>query len=162
MADKDKEGLWQDWGPGGESRSLVPAEPASTDPDTLPAPDALVAEMRGDLPSGDAELDPELKKTWEREGGYEQNLARAQAAATDILARSPDLEAKFERLPESIQSKAFDHLRLGVAKGRGIAAIAAFESRLTDQELAIYTNWVAGLTLEERRAIVGYLNGGRE
>jgi hypothetical protein len=108
-------------------------------------------------------FDPALRETWSREGGFEQNLVRAATAAQDILSRAPDpdtLQFKFDQqLPERIQNKIYDHLRIQPAKGRGRAMIEAFERSLSDEDLDTFVDWFEALDDGEQRAIRDYLYG---
>jgi len=134
-----------------ESGALTPAE---------------IAEMRGQAPGAGVNLDPDLRETWEKQGGFEKNLERAQGTATRILEASGDadaLQAHFDGLPAVIQTKVFDFLRLEPDKrpGSAIDLIAAFEGSLRPAEKEIYRNWVAGLSEGQRAAIIVGIGGGR-
>ncbi len=129
----------QDWGPGGENRSVVPAEPTVFVPterhadwgDGQRTSLIEVPESRPDFRDTTEDLDPALLERWAKEGGVDRNIAQAQAAVTDILSRADDADTfrfKFEnQLSASIQTKIYDRLRISPAKGRGLAAIADFE-----------------------------------
>ena len=151
--------------------------PAGTvDVDSLPAPADLLAEMHGDLtpaliPEGwvsaeaGRDLSPELRATWEKEGGFEHNFAQAWGAASNILSRVSDpasLQARFDALPVSIQNKVFDQMRMPPARNRGAAALKALSARLTPAERQTFLTWVDGLSEEEDEAIMNYFDGGRE
>lgn len=153
-----------DWGNGSHT-AVVPSETSWVDPDTLPAPSDLLAEMQGSVPAGVGSNALEsLRGAWEKEGGWDHNFAQAWSAAQDIFSRVDDpqaLDSYFERLPTSIQAKVYDHMRVPRAKGRAASAVAAFEGRLTSQERAIYSRWVEGLSDEQRGAIWGAIDGRR-
>jgi hypothetical protein len=169
----------QDWGPGGETRN-APTEPtasapapvseskavATTEPGKIERPDwdgpqGEQAEVQ--LPAENAGaaigLGPDLVETWEREGGYQQNLARAQATATKILSVEGvgDLQEKFDAgLPQSIQNKVYDSLRLSPSHGPNAALMRLdqIEKSLTPDELATAEKWLKSLTPEQSRALL--------
>jgi hypothetical protein len=64
-------------------------------------------------------------------------------------------------LPATVQNAVFDHLRLGVVKGRGAAALRSLGARLDRRSRAIFVQWLENLTDEEDSAIMSYLDGGR-
>jgi hypothetical protein len=161
-----------DWGDGsGKSSGVVVPDSSSPVPTEKHADwgdgertSYLVEQTPEYLPAGAGEdLDPALVERRGKEGGVERNLAQARAAAEDIMGRTEDgdtLMFKFDnQLPQSIQNKIFDALRISPAKGRGQAAIKAFEDSLDDREIAIWAEWVDGLYPDERAAIIAYLNG---
>jgi hypothetical protein len=153
-----------DWGPPGaaESRAVVPAEPSSsTHSDLNTQPEAGGTDLvpaGGDI--GDDVLEP-LRPTWEREGGFERNLAQATVASASIEAAVSDpghLNATIEALPESLKTKMRDTSRMSPQRGGAKAAEAALMSRLNEQELEAYHEWVEALTDGERLAIRAWFN----
>jgi hypothetical protein len=171
MADKDNVSLAGDWGDGKHTSFLVPAETGSDNANLAgdwgdgsrssyleeeATPEFLPANV------GEVEVDPELRATWEKEGGYERNLAQAQAGAKNILEcmESPKwFQARFDALPASIQLTVFDHLRMAPQRGRADAVLDAIEQRLSPAEVNIFADFLERCSADELRAIRAYLNG---
>jgi hypothetical protein len=87
---------------------------------------------------------------WANEGGVEHNLKRAQENATRVLEAVPDaagLQSAFDGLPDSIQTKVFDVLRLSPGRGRdaGFALLDRIERTLTPSELETAETWLKDL-----------------
>jgi hypothetical protein len=119
-----------DWGPGGEARNwITPAEEPSSDGLPVAAPGQYAA---GDL------------------------------AAVSIEAAVNDpghLNAKTAGLPISLQDKMLETLRIPPMRGGAKAAESALMSRLTDEELEAYHDWVEALSADERQAIRAWFDG---
>ena len=103
--------------------------------------------------------DPELRQMWG--ANFDQYFAIASAAVTDICSRMSDPEAflfKFEnQLPDPLQNRVKDFLRIPRAKGRSFAALVAFEDSLGDAFPA-WKEWTETLTPEEAEAIRSYFD----
>jgi hypothetical protein len=144
--------------------------------DNLPAPTTNAppaterAEQRRD-PDGRfaadplGHLDPELRERWDAEGGAEYHMQQAQGTAMRILGAvsdPEDLSAHFDTLPQSIQNKVFDVLRLSQSK-RTTAndLLLTLELLLTPDELATARTWVRQLAPEHHEAIIAGLGGSR-
>jgi hypothetical protein len=114
------------------------------------------------LPSSDPGaafgLGPDLVATWEREGGFQANLERAQATVGKVLSVEGigDLESKFDGLPRNIQTKVFDVLRLSPSNSPDAALmrVEQIEKSLTPDELATAEKWLKSLTPEQSRALL--------
>jgi hypothetical protein len=152
-----KEIIRPDWGPGGEHRNIVEVEEPVQTVD-------VIAEMRAwpAVPAGDGAIDPELKARWG--SSADSYFAIASAAVTDMCSRVSDPQTfifKFEnQLPKHLQNEIIDRLRIPPAKGRGKAAVQAFEDALSDADLDVFVEWFKDLEPDEQQAIKQFLNGG--
>jgi hypothetical protein len=200
-----------DWGPGGESRAVAPADnnapttnsparfpgvsfdsearwarerheapPKRPDfnfdkqgreivqiPKAIPVPadqnplhpllrDGYVAEY---APTSGEVLEP-LLRTWDNEGGREALLTQAKSAASNVLDAAGNSSVRlldhFDGLPDAIQTKAFDVMRLTPRQGEDgvLDRLDQFERSLTPQEWPIVERWAKQLTPAEWKAIV--------
>jgi hypothetical protein len=153
----------------GESRSVVPAA-QPVDLDALPAGsvvsgETLLASVQAEKPAATGNgISAELRKTWEREGGFELHLKAAQDRANQILGPADDanaLRSHFDTLPAGIQGKIFDVLRLSPSRSpdAGFRLINQIESTLTPQELTIAEAWLSKLTPAQKNAIIRGMGG---
>jgi hypothetical protein len=148
----------------GESRNVVPAA-QPVDLDALPAGsvisgETLLASVEAEKPATTGNgISAELRKTWEREGGFDLHLKAAQERANHVLGAADDanaLRSHFDTLPASIQSKVFDVLRLSPSRSpnAGLRLINQIESTLTPQELTIAEAWLSKCTPAQKSAII--------
>ena len=78
----------------------------------------------------------ELRQQWDREGGFEQNVARVRQAESSMLALSPSLQSHITSLPNDIALVAADHLRLSTGYGpeAGARRFEQFLDALTESQ----------------------------
>jgi len=99
----------------------------------------------------------ELRQTWDAEGGYAVNATRVMQAEQSILSMSDNpgaLQTAFNELPQSIQLKAADVMRLSAGyKDGGAGKWLQFEDSLTPSELATFKTWWRKLPQSDRDAI---------
>jgi hypothetical protein len=125
------------------------------------------AEDHVQLPTENADvavgLGPDLVSRWEREGGFQHNLAQAQATATKVLsfADDPDgMTASFDKLPSELQSKIIDNLRLSAPYGENGATLRleAIVSQCSSAEVQALQSWWNGLTERQQDAVFAGLS----
>jgi hypothetical protein len=152
----------------GESRAIVPADPQPINLDAVPAGGVvdgltMLASMQAQKESADVVpgnfLGPDIRRSWEREGGVDFNLKAAQDRAGRILGAAddaPGLRAAFDGLPNGIQNKIFDCLRLSPRHGpdAALGMLDLIESQLTADERATAEAWLSKRTPGQRQAIL--------
>ena len=120
----------------------------------------------GDKPRNEAgqfitKSEGDLRRQWEREGGYAQNAARVMEAEARMLALSPSLQGHIATLPNDIQLVAADHLRLspaGFAKDAGARRFEQFCDALSPSQWETFSGWWRKLSRDEQDSILGAIS----
>jgi hypothetical protein len=107
--------------------------------------------------------DAQLRAQWDKEGGFAQNAARVMQVEQTILGLSENAEAlrsHIATLPESIQLKAADHLRLTASHGPlgGVLKFEAFCDSLSPSEWETFQGWWRKLSRGDQDAILGAIS----
>ena len=109
----------------------------------------------------------ELRQTWEREGGYEFNLQRAQQTTQAIVALAgddgPGLVASVDALPSEVQPLIHDLLRLQPTGNPAVTdrIIDDRFRRIPRQHKPAVKAWWDSLTENQVIAIFTYFDGKR-
>ena len=107
--------------------------------------------------------DAELRQQWEKEGGYAQNVARVQAVEAKILSLSENpeaLQSHIATLPEAIQLKAADVMRLptGYGPDGGAIKLEIFLDSLSPSEWQTFEGWWRGLSRGNQDCILAAIS----
>jgi hypothetical protein len=104
----------------------------------------------------------ELRQQWQREGGFEQNRDRVLATEAAILNLSANplaLQSHIATLPEAIQLKAADVMRLAPSYREGGAIkFGMFIDSLSPSEYQVFETWWRKLSRGDQDAILATIS----